>query len=96
MDYSEPVADPSDTPVDPIDDTEPWARDLLVERWRAMTPTEKLAVMSAHSIALQEMSIAGLRRRHPHDSEEDLELRAAVLRVGAEVVERVTGKRLSW
>lgn len=90
------MEDPSETPVDPIDDTEPWARDLLVERWRAMTPTEKLEVMSAHSIALQEMSIAGLRLRYPGDSEEDLELRAAVLRVGADVVEQATGKRFQW
>lgn len=61
-----------------------------------MTPVEKFEAMSAHSIALQELSMAGIRRRFPNASEEEVWLRAAALRIGTERFEEVTGHRFEW
>lgn len=82
--------------VDPIDDTDPRTQALLVERWRAMTPTEKLALMDAHSVALQEMPMVGLRVRFPLADDAEIELRAAALRIGVEEFAERTGHRFDW
>ena len=79
-----------------IQDTEPWAEELLFRHWRSLTPEEKWAIMSEASIAVEELSIEGLRRRYSRDSEEDLRLRAAALRIGREEFERWTGRRFQW
>ena len=82
--------------IDPIDDTDPWARKILVQHWRSMSPAEKIATLSAHSIQLQELSIAGLRSRYPDAPEEELELRAAALRIGKKEFAHLTGYEFQW
>ncbi len=79
-----------------IQDTEPWAEEILFKHWRTLSPDEKWAIMSEASIAVEQLSIDGLRRRFPLDSEENLRLRAAALRVGREVFERWTGRKFEW
>ncbi|QDV04669.1 hypothetical protein Poly30_01610 [Planctomycetes bacterium Poly30] len=76
--------------------TEPWAEELLLQHWKSLTPDEKWRMMSEASIAVEELSIQGLRHRYPEDSEEDLRLRAAALRIGREEFERWTGRRFEW
>ena len=83
-------------PSQAIDDTEPWARNLLVQHWRRQSPQMKLQAMSDASIALEQLSIDGLRRRYPLDSEEDLRLRAAALRIGKDEFTRWTGRTFEW
>jgi hypothetical protein len=77
-------------------DTDAWAERILFDHWRSLDSVAKLRIVSEHSIALQRLSIAGLAMRYPDDSEEDLELRAACLRLGRDVVERWTGRKLRW
>ncbi len=77
-------------------DTEPWAEKLLFDHWRSLSPSEKWDIMSEASIAVEQLSIDGLRRRYPRESEEDLRLRAAALRIGRDEFERWTGRRFEW
>lgn len=69
-------------------DTEPWAERLLLDHWRSLDSVAKLRIVSEHYQALKRLSMTGLALRYPDDSEEDLELRAACLRVGRDVVDR--------
>jgi hypothetical protein len=55
-----------------------------IERWRTMTPEEKLHAMSAASADVRELAMAGLRFRHPSASEREIFLRSAILTIGGE------------
>ena len=77
-------------------DTAPWAERILCEHWRCLDSVAKLRIVSEHYLALQRLSMTGLALRYPDDSEEDLALRAACLRVGRDAVEHWTGRKLRW
>lgn len=72
-------------------DTSYWAERILIEHWRGLQPWEKVLRMADLSRAAHEWHIAGLRIRHPRATEEELELRAAALRLGDDVIQRLTG-----
>ncbi len=63
-------------------DSSPEAERLQVERWREMTPLEKARSVSALTRAVQELSLAGIRLRHPDASEDECLLRLAELKLG--------------
>jgi hypothetical protein len=86
----------SDAPRPLARDTDAWAERILFDHWRSLDSVAKMRILSEHSLALQRLSIAGLAVRYPGDSEEDLEYRAACLRVGRDVLERWTGRKLAW
>jgi hypothetical protein len=54
-----------------------------------MTAEEKARTVSALTRAVQELSLAGIRLRHPHASEDECLLRLAALKLGRRLVERV-------
>ena len=56
-----------------------------------MSPAEKAGRLAELTEAVCRWSLAGLRERHPADSEQELLLRLAVLRLGADTVRRVYG-----
>jgi hypothetical protein len=58
-----------------------------------MTPAEKLRRMSELTLAVSRLSLAGLAARHPGDSQQQLLLRLARLRLGDELVDRAYGAR---
>ncbi|HEX9727937.1 MAG TPA: hypothetical protein VGA37_05495 [Gemmatimonadales bacterium] len=60
----------------------------------AMPPAERMRRTRELTIAASLAALAGLRRRHPAATDGELLLRLAVLRLGAEVVERVYGWRV--
>ncbi len=72
-------------------DTSPAADRMQFERLRAMSPEERGAILTALTRAVQELALAGLRQRYPAATEDELWLRLAVRRLGADVVQRVTG-----
>lgn len=78
------------------EDTAPWVERLQFERWRAMSLAEKAQLLSELCIAEHELCLAGIRLRHPHAEHEELELRAACLRLGRGTVERALGRRLAF
>ena len=75
----------------PLQDTSPEAEAILVAGWRAMTPAEKLALVSAMTRTAQELSLAGIRVRHPDATGDELRLRLAALRLPRELMVRLFG-----
>jgi hypothetical protein len=59
----------------------------------ALTPIERARLIRDLTLGASMLAVAGLRRRHPQATERELLLRLAVLRLGADVVERVYGWR---
>jgi hypothetical protein len=72
-------------------DTSAAADRMQFERLRAMSPEERGEILTSLTLAVQELAIAGLRQRYPEATEDELWLRLAVRRLGADVVQRVTG-----
>jgi hypothetical protein len=60
-----------------------------IERWRRMSPMEKMALVSAASRAVRQLAEAGIRERYPNASERERFLRYAILTLGRELAETV-------
>ena len=76
-------------------DTDYATERALVEAWRAMDPAEKIELFRQLWHGMRQLSLAGLRLRYPDADDDELRLREAAQRVGYDVVERLTGRRLS-
>lgn len=63
----------------------------LFERLRQLSPLQRLQMTVRATQAVHRVSVAGLRLRFPDASEQELQLRAAALRVGSEWMGRVFG-----
>lgn len=72
----------------PVDDTSPDARAIVARLYAEMSPAEKLARVRDLTLAANRLSLAGLRSRHPEESEGTLLLRLAKLRLGDDLVQR--------
>ena len=73
------------------EDTSYEAEQRLFERWRSMDPAEKAALVGEASVALRELSLAGLEQRLPAASRRELELRLLALLYGKEIVRNLLG-----
>lgn len=74
-------------------DTSPQVLRLQYERFRAMSPAEKLRLVSELTRTANRLALAGLAHRYPGADQRELLLRLAVQRLGAEVVATVYGWR---
>lgn len=74
-----------------VNDTSDAAQQVVDRRYAAMSMAEKVALLRAVTLAANQMSLTGLRLRHPEASEGELLLRLARLRLGDDLVERVYG-----
>jgi hypothetical protein len=70
-------------------DTSLEAERAQVELWRRMSPLEKLRAVTEISRAVQQLSLVGIRLRHPDASEKDCMLRLAVLKLGRQLASQV-------
>ena len=70
-------------------DTSAGAERVLVERWRSMTGPEKARAVTGITLAVQELSLAGIRMRHPGASERECMLRLAALKLGRDLACKV-------
>ena len=61
--------------------------------WRRASPAEKLAQVARLSRMVDQLSVAGLRQRHPTTDDEMIPYRRAELRLGRELAARVYGAR---
>ena len=66
----------------PVSDTSREAERAQLESWRRMAPREKTRAVSEISRAVQELSLAGIRLRHPAASDQECMLRLAILKLG--------------
>jgi len=69
-------------------DTSPDAERLQVEIWRRMSPVEKVRVLTDITFAVQELTLAGIRLRHPDASDRECALRLTVLKLGRSLAAR--------
>ncbi|MCC2668246.1 MAG: hypothetical protein K0Q72_717 [Armatimonadetes bacterium] len=60
-----------------LNDTDPQVEAMLIEAYRRMAPSEKLASVQAGNRAVQKLQSADIRRRHPDADERELQLRLA-------------------
>jgi hypothetical protein len=72
-------------------DTDPAVEALLIERYRSMSPAEKLERVRALNHAVQELALADIRRRHPNVDERELSLRLASRWLDPELMLRAFG-----
>jgi hypothetical protein len=72
-------------------DTTPRAYELQFEHFRTMSPQQKGEILTALTFAVQDLALAGLRMQHPNEADDELRLRLAVRRLGAETVRRAYG-----
>ena len=66
-------------------DTSLAAERAQVELWRTMSPLDKIHSVMEISRAVQQLSLAGIRLRHPEASDQECLLRLAVLKLGRRV-----------
>ncbi len=60
-----------------------------IEAWRRLSPAERLRVVSDTTRAVTNLSLAGIRHRHPHAPERECFLRLAAIRLGVETTRRL-------
>jgi aspartate aminotransferase-like enzyme len=72
-------------------DTEAWVGAVMVERWAAMTATEKLRLVFALNDNVEAMAAAGIRDRFPEATEHEIRMRLGVLRYGPELMATAYG-----
>lgn len=74
--------------ADPLNDTHPDIEALLVEGYRRMSPTQKLECVWALSLALDELALLDVRRRHPEADVREQALRVASRRIEPDLMLR--------
>ena len=70
-------------------DTSVEAERVQIGMWRRMSPLEKARTVTDVSQAVQKLSLAGIRSRHPDASDHECMLRLAVLKLGRQLACRV-------
>jgi hypothetical protein len=90
---SAPVFTYLPVPWKPAPDTDPDVDAVQLERYRQMSPAEKVRRVVDLTQLAGTLALAGLRTRHPTASETELLLRLAVIRLGREMVSRAYGWR---
>jgi len=70
-------------------DTAPEAQKRMTEIYRRMTPTERLQRVRDLTLTAHALALAGLRQRHPEESEHELHLRLARQRLGPELFDKI-------
>ncbi len=70
-------------------DTSADARDVQMEGWRRMSPTERVAQACQLSASLRSLAMAAIRRRHPLFDEAEVRLKFIELTYGPELCKAV-------
>lgn len=67
-------------------DTDSEVSDLVAECWRGLSPAQRLQLVTELTDAAEQLSLAGIRLRHPDATEEEVRLRAIAVRLGRELM----------
>jgi hypothetical protein len=70
-------------------DTSRDAEAIQIELWRRMSSVDKARAITSASRAAQELSLVGIRLRHPDATERECQLRLAALKLGPGLALRV-------
>ena len=74
-----------------MEDTSYPVERMLVQAWRAMTPSENVRQLVECCRAVDQLAFAGLRLRYPQADNGMLRRHAATLRLGSELARAVYG-----
>jgi hypothetical protein len=80
-------------PLPAVDDTSTDARRVLTQQYARMSPAEKLRRVDELTRTVGTLALAGLRTRHPGESERDLLIRLARIRLGDALMAQAYGLR---
>jgi hypothetical protein len=72
-------------------DRSPATTALLIDHWRMTPPWQKLNAINELNESLKLLALSDLRRRHPSESDAQLQRRMATRWLGAELADRVYG-----
>ena len=72
-------------------DVSPTITSMLIDHWRTAPAWQKLAYVNELNATLQALALSDLRRRHPTESEAQLQRRLATRWLGHELADRVYG-----
>jgi hypothetical protein len=72
-------------------DVSPTIEAMIIDHWRTTPTWQKLAYINELNATLQALALSDLRRRHPTESEAQLNRRLATRWLGAELADRVYG-----
>jgi hypothetical protein len=72
-------------------DTAPEIEDMLLAFWRETPIWRKFQLVAQMNWSARQLALAGLRRRHPSASSQELQHRLAGLILGSELATRVYG-----
>lgn len=72
-------------------DTHPKLEPILIEGYRKMLPSQRLQLALAMSETVRDLAKAGILKRHPGISEEELRKRLGALLLGRELSIKVNG-----
>jgi hypothetical protein len=71
------------------EDTAPEAEQVQVDLWRSMSPLQKARLASDLSRGVRELTLVGIRARHPGIGSEEQFLRLAQMTLGTAMTRRV-------
>jgi hypothetical protein len=74
-----------------LDDTRPEIQQMLIERYRQMTPTEKLRMVADMAETIRQLQLAEIRLRYPNASERECFLRMASRWAPPELLKKFLG-----
>ena len=74
-----------------LSDTSPEAEQVLIELLRGQTPARRLQKVFEINATVKQFALAGLKRRYPAASSEELQRRFIALRLAPELVKQVYG-----
>lgn len=69
-------------------DTSPEVERLQIEGWRRMSSEQKAATVTALTASVVELARAGVRHRHPDESDRAQRLRLATILLGADLARK--------
>ena len=75
----------------PLFDGSPEAKQVVIERYRRMTPMEKFALIASLNRAETRRQKAAIRARYGDISDEEMRMRLGILRLGREMVIKIFG-----
>lgn len=74
-----------------VGDTSLGVQALVVERWRAMSPSDRFRCVAELNESCERLAEVGVRRRYPFADDDEVWLRVVALRLGREAMVTVFG-----
>lgn len=75
-----------------LTDTDPNVLEIRDARLREMSERQRAEILTGLTLSVQQLAFAGMRERFPQAADDEIWLRLAVSRLGAEMVRKAYGR----